>query len=38
MPRPRDLDALEYLAARDRIFSIMGMDTHAAGSASDGRD
>src|SRR5207247_4356227 len=24
LPRPRDLDAPDYLAARDRIFSVMG--------------
>lgn len=32
LPRPRDLDAPEYLAARDRIFSIMGMDAHGGGA------
>jgi NitT/TauT family transport system ATP-binding protein len=26
LPRPRDLDAPAYLAARDRIFAAMGMD------------
>ena len=25
LPRPRDLDSPEYLAARDRIFSCMGL-------------
>src|SRR5204863_7907573 len=25
LPRPRDLDSREYLATRDRIFSIMGL-------------
>ncbi len=28
LPRPRDLDASEYLATRDQIFSIMGMDAY----------
>ena len=32
LPRPRDLDAPAYLAARDRIFALMGLDAHAAGS------
>ncbi len=32
LPRPRDLDAPGYLAARDRIFSIMGMDAHGGGA------
>lgn len=32
LPRPRDLDAPGYLAARDRIFSIMGMDVHGGGA------
>ena len=31
LPRPRDLDSPGYLAARDRIFAIMGMDVHGAG-------
>ena len=31
LPRPRDLDSPGYLAARDRIFSIMGMDAHRIG-------
>ena len=31
LPRPRDLDSPGYLAARDRIFSIMGMDAHGGG-------
>ena len=31
LPRPRDLDAPEYLAARDRIFAVMGMDAHRGG-------
>ena len=25
LPRPRDLDSTGYLAARDRIFEVMGM-------------
>ncbi len=29
LPRPRDLDSPGYLAARDRIFTIMGMDVHS---------
>jgi len=33
LPRPRDLDAPDYLAARDRIFSVMGMDAHGGGVA-----
>ena len=33
LPRPRDLDAPGYLEARDRIFSIMGMDAHGGGGA-----
>jgi NitT/TauT family transport system ATP-binding protein len=32
LPRPRDLDAPGYLAARDRIFDIMGMDAHGGGA------
>ena len=36
LPRPRDLDSPAYLAARDRIFSIMGMDAHAGGSRAPG--
>jgi NitT/TauT family transport system ATP-binding protein len=32
LPRPRDLDSPGYLAARDRIFSIMGMDVHGGGA------
>lgn len=28
LPRPRDLDTSEYLATRDQIFSIMGMDAY----------
>lgn len=31
LPRSRDLDSPGYLAARDRIFAIMGMDVHGAG-------
>ena len=33
LPRPRDLDSPGYLAARDRIFAIMGMDAHGGGGA-----
>jgi len=32
LPRPRDLDSPGYLAARDRIFAIMGMDVHGGGA------
>jgi NitT/TauT family transport system ATP-binding protein len=32
LPRPRDFDAPGYLAARDRIFAIMGMDAHGGGA------
>ena len=32
LPRPRDLDSPGYLAARDRIFAIMGMDAHGGGA------
>ncbi|MBE7494287.1 MAG: ABC transporter ATP-binding protein [Verrucomicrobiaceae bacterium] len=32
LPRPRDLDSPGYLAARDRIFAIMGMDVHGGGT------
>lgn len=28
LPRPRDLDSPDYLAIRDKIFSIMGMDAY----------
>ena len=34
LPRPRDLDSPGYLAARDRIFAIMGMDAHGGGSVN----
>lgn len=34
LPRPRDLDAPGYLATRDRIFSIMGMDAHGGGAGA----
>ncbi len=30
LPRPRDLDSPGYLAARDRIFELMGMDAHGS--------
>ncbi len=32
LPRPRDLDSPGYLATRDRIFGIMGMDVHGGGA------
>jgi NitT/TauT family transport system ATP-binding protein len=32
MPRPRDLDDPRYLATRDRIFELMGMDVHGGGA------
>jgi NitT/TauT family transport system ATP-binding protein len=32
LPRPRDLDSPGYLAARDRVFTIMGMDAHGGGA------
>lgn len=32
LPRPRDLDSPGYLAARDRIFAIMGMNVHGGGA------
>jgi ABC-type nitrate/sulfonate/bicarbonate transport system ATPase subunit len=34
LPRPRDLDSPGYLAARDRIFAIMGMDAHGGGAVA----
>jgi ABC-type nitrate/sulfonate/bicarbonate transport system ATPase subunit len=34
LPRPRDLDAPGYLACRDRIFALMGMDAHGSGVAA----
>jgi NitT/TauT family transport system ATP-binding protein len=34
LPRPRDLDAPGYLAARDRIFAAMGMDAHTGGAST----
>lgn len=34
LPRPRDLDAPAYLATRDRIFNIMGMDAHGGGAGA----
>jgi NitT/TauT family transport system ATP-binding protein len=30
-PRPRDLESSEYLLARDRIFTAMGMNPHSGG-------
>jgi NitT/TauT family transport system ATP-binding protein len=32
LPRPRDLDSREYLATRDRIFSIMGLSAKVGAS------
>jgi NitT/TauT family transport system ATP-binding protein len=32
LPRPRDLDSPGYLAARDRIFALMGMNAHVGGA------
>jgi len=34
LPRPRDLDSPGYLAARDRIFALMGMNAHAGGEVA----
>ncbi len=34
LPRPRDLDSPSYLATRDRIFTIMGMDAHGGGAGA----
>jgi ABC-type nitrate/sulfonate/bicarbonate transport system ATPase subunit/flavin-dependent dehydrogenase len=36
LPRPRDLDSAEYLAARDRIFAAMGMNARAGGAEAEG--
>ncbi len=39
LPRPRDLDSAGYLARRDRIFELMGMDVHhGAGNGSGNGD
>ncbi|MCC7374433.1 MAG: ABC transporter ATP-binding protein [Verrucomicrobiales bacterium] len=35
LPRPRDLDAPGYLEARDRIFSLMGMNAHGGGAGGE---
>ncbi|MDB6021120.1 MAG: NitT/TauT family transport system ATP-binding protein [Pedosphaera sp.] len=35
LPRPRDLDSRGYLAARDRIFSAMGMSLRIGGSEAE---
>jgi ABC-type nitrate/sulfonate/bicarbonate transport system ATPase subunit len=39
-PRPRDLESSDYLLARDRIFTAMGMNPHSGGEileeAADG--
>jgi ABC-type nitrate/sulfonate/bicarbonate transport system ATPase subunit/flavin-dependent dehydrogenase len=37
LPRPRDLDSPGYLAARDRIFSAMGLSSNAGGRTSTPR-
>jgi len=34
LPRPRDLDAPEYLALRDRIFSCMGVSASVGAAAT----
>ena len=31
LPRPRDLESPDYLLARDRIFTAMGMNPHSGG-------
>ena len=31
LPRPRDLESSDYLLARDRIFTAMGMNPHSGG-------
>lgn len=36
LPRPRNLDDPRYLAARDRIFAIMGMDSRGGGLEKPG--
>src|SRR5262249_51375034 len=30
-PRPRDLESSDYLLARDRVFTAMGMNPHSGG-------
>jgi NitT/TauT family transport system ATP-binding protein len=37
LARPRDLDSAGYLAARDRIFSAMGMSLRIGGEAENGQ-
>jgi len=34
LPRPRDLDSPGYLAARDRILTLMGMNAHVGGAVT----
>lgn len=36
LPRPRDLDSPGYLARRDRIFELMGMDVHHGAGIGNG--
>ncbi|HLY12242.1 MAG TPA: ABC transporter ATP-binding protein [Planctomycetota bacterium] len=36
LPRPRDLDSAEYLAARDRIFSCMGLSVKVGAERTRG--
>src|SRR5262249_29045290 len=33
LPRPRDLESSDYLLARDRIFTAMGMNPHSGGES-----
>ena len=35
LPRPRDIDSPDYLAARDRIFALMGMDARGGSVAAE---
>jgi energy-coupling factor transporter ATP-binding protein EcfA2 len=35
-PRPRDLESSDYLLARDRIFTAMGMNPHSGGEIIEG--
>jgi hypothetical protein len=36
LPRPRDLESSDYLLARDRIFTAMGMNPHSGGEIIEG--
>ncbi|HYP25617.1 MAG TPA: ATP-binding cassette domain-containing protein [Blastocatellia bacterium] len=38
LPRPRDLDAPEYLSIRDEIFEIMGLDHSGLGAGRENVD